>query len=772
MAEQEFHLSITPLGEDRYWIRTEDVAPGVPLAEFQTTWPVEDWLKQSNQWHYDPLMSLLTPMGGVPATQDLMGLGQTLYESLFQGRVRDSWLAAQGIAQNRKQRLRLRLGFKDSRLQRLPWELLYGDDRPLATGTDITFARFFCDSALADPGPLPIGHPLRVLVVVSAPDDQERLALSHEVRQLQQELSQSSPADGPPGASSLAIELKILEQPDRAELVSALEQESFQVLHYAGHSEVSETGGDLYLVNPHTGLSDRLSGEDLAGLLVNNGIRLAVFNSCRGAYTQADDAETGWREQNLVQSLLNRGVPGVIAMAERIPDNVAITFTQLLYRNLRREVSIDLSLSRTRQGLISAFGSDQVYWMLPIVYLHPNFNGYFYDNQQADRADPWLAEDLREGDLILVNNEPLKPTAFSQDDLQAEDEELRELLAVAGDPSYDEDAEVVTDLLKQLSGSPPPETPLKAPQDEDLSPDWKNDRPPLQETLPEPRPFLKPPDSPAEPAAAATAKSPLPGLSRPLLIVGGVGIAAIIAAVVLTITTRPLTPPLQPRASTPTAPASDSPVFVEALAALKQGETEAASALMEQLLDQGTLQQAESLIQQISADQLQNDPALNYTIGRWHWQRQLQSDDSSARDAERAWQRAVQNRSGFLEALVALGFAHYELGEFEAAIRTWQQAIRIDQRQLRDRNPEIIQVANGMTVNAYAGLAMVYFQQSQAPNNSDADTQRLRQQAQASFNDALTLEPGLLSTFTLDWLWVPVASDFQDTIDSLPTTPN
>ncbi|MGB3200631.1 MAG: CHAT domain-containing protein, partial [Nodosilinea sp.] len=379
---QEFQLSITPvLGADTYWLRIEAVATGVPLAEAQVTWPLETWLAQAQELFEDPLHALLTTPaahaagislpGQLGADQAWTQLGQALYQGLFQGRIRDSWVAAQSVAHNRRQPLRLRLGFKDSRVQRLPWELLYGDDRPLATGLDVTLCRYYQSQTVSDLAAIahlaPASVPLRVLVVISAPDDQERLALRQEVQSLVASLQTTAPGH-------LALDLTILEQPGRPELVQALEQGNFQVFHYAGHSDVGETGGDLFLVNRQTGLTDRLSGEDLAGLLGNNGICLAVFNSCRGAYTPQDDAQAGWRDQNLVQALVNRGIPGVIAMADRIPDDVALTFTQLLYRNLHQGYPIDLCLCRVRQGLMSAYGSDQPFWMLPLLYLRPDFD--------------------------------------------------------------------------------------------------------------------------------------------------------------------------------------------------------------------------------------------------------------------------------------------------------------------------------------------------------------------------------------------------------------
>ena len=56
---QEFYISVTPVREDEYWIRTERVSPGVPLAEELVTWSVDDWLAQAGQLMHDPLLGLL-----------------------------------------------------------------------------------------------------------------------------------------------------------------------------------------------------------------------------------------------------------------------------------------------------------------------------------------------------------------------------------------------------------------------------------------------------------------------------------------------------------------------------------------------------------------------------------------------------------------------------------------------------------------------------------------------------------------------------------------
>ncbi len=393
---QEFHISVTPLGEDEYLVRLEEVAPGVPLAEEQVRWPVEDWLAQARQLMNDPLLGVLQ---GNPAFIDdiffsqeweepvsqsslnLVALGQQLYNALFQGSLRDSWIMAQAIAQNQGKVLRLRLGLKGTRLPRLPWEVLHEGDRPLATGIEVAFSRYQLgterkrlvtkrSSGATNRLPCESDQTLKILMVIASPSDQETLELSQEANHLKNELSRR------PFNSSRKIELDILEQPGREQLTQALEQGQYQVFHYAGHSNLGESGGDLYLVSNKTGLTETLTGDDLAGLLANNNVQMAVFNSCRGAYTATSNGQDNRKERNLAEALVKRGIPAVLAMAERIPDEVALTLTRLFYRNLNQDYPIDLSLSRARQGLISAYGSNQLYWALPVLYLYREFDGF------------------------------------------------------------------------------------------------------------------------------------------------------------------------------------------------------------------------------------------------------------------------------------------------------------------------------------------------------------------------------------------------------------
>ena len=769
---QEFQISITPVlgarDPDSYLIRTEAVAKGVPLAEAQVTWPVTTWLEESARLSQDPLQQLLTAATGdrwphPSETNSSLALGQELYQQLFQGRLRDSWLAAQGVAHHRQQPLRLRLGFKESRLQRLPWELLYGDDRPLATGMDITLCRYYDAQNAIDLTSLPAlpqpPSPLEVLVVIAAPNDQERLALTYEIEHLQRELETPGPAGYGQGqgrlgqAEPIPIHLTLLLQPDRSELVAALEQGNFRVLHYAGHSDVSDSGGDLFLVNRHTGLTETLSGEDLAGLLVNNGVWLAVFNSCRGAY--ADESSSGWHDQNLVQALVNRGVPAVIAMAERIPDDVAITFTQLLYRNLRQGYAIDLCLSRVRQGLTSH------HRLLPRLYLRPGFDGYLYvvDVPSPDHLNEW------------VSLEGLLPLPDYGDDPEIADL-ARDLFAGTGFP-------VLRPLIGETEPTPASELelesePVAGPLDQlqAHAPLAEPTIPLDSERLPEPEVTAAaagdwattPPGLPASSSQPRTTpRRPNPGLSltQRRWRWAGAGLASLVALVVLILAVPRWRPgSSEPTLSPPTSEPFGEPLrpsgaaTLQALKTLNNQDLSRTRSLLEQQLNQGDLQSVQAVLGAAQPQQLEA-PDLAFVRGRLAWQQsRVEGSETSPNDALRAWLQATQARQDFLEAWVALGFAHYVLGDYDRAQAAWQTALDLDKEQLRRLDPDGQQrVASPYTVNAMAGLAMVNYRQSE--ETIDADQGRLRQAAANYLLLVTSADPSILdpSVLAQRWLW-------------------
>ena len=689
---EQFLLSITPIGpsdrpEEKFWVRTERVPKGVPLAEEVVVWQLDHWIDQAQMLAGDPLVALLNPQGA--ASQSPLAFGQLLYGEVFKGRIRDSWLVAQGVAQSQQQILQFRLGLKGDRLPRLPWEALSGDGRTLTTGTEVTFSRFRSQfehqaTPREDINQLRFPNRLRILIAVSEPDDRDRLELAQEVERLQGELAKLRDLDSP-----LDIVIEVLQQPDREQLTQALEQGNYQIFHYAGHSTSGPDGGNLHLVSRRTGLAEMLSGQDLAGLLVNNGVLLAFFNSCQGSYTAAGATPPSLLAKdtavidNLAAALVERGVPGVLAMSESIPDDVALTLMQLFYRNLRPDYSIDLSLSRVRQGLVSAYGSDRFYWALPILYLHRDFDGYLFRPNLVQLPGQGTG-----GELLPLEN----------------DEDIREDLGSAT-PSVDPKSQPMPQPVSQSASQ-------SITQDRDRPPLLASDATPakaggkvgglvdipafLRQSL-TPTPAAAPPATTTrgEPVAGVPTPAPAPRFKPPVpWVVGGLAIAAIGAGSLLWNPGDP-DPTPSPSAPAQTAQVPTTAQCTEAalldlgegippdnlvtlgIDCVNQGNPTGALAPLSALLDNNALVQANELLQSIPTDDQTAD--YYFAKGRLAWQAtktgQAQALAVSVNDAVRDWDEAAKRDPSSVVYRTALGFAYYQISEINLAQTAWTEAL-------------------------------------------------------------------------------------------------
>ncbi|MEH2346469.1 MAG: cell division protein HetF [Nostoc sp.] len=813
---QEFHISVTPVGQNDYLVRTEQVASGVPLAEELVTWPVADWLIAAGHLMNDPLKSVLQ---GDPFTSNgnesniarnsvnLVALGQQFYNALFQGTLRDSWITAQGIAQNHQQVLRLRLGLKDTRLARLPWEVMHAGDRPLATGPYVAFSRF--QSGVLGTSPLRSRNMptpreqggVKVLMVIASPSDQVRLDLQkQEAIKLQAELHRQTSRLTEGNNRFPEIELTVLDQPGREELTQALEQGRYHVLHYSGHSNLGGNGGEIYLVSRRTGLTEVLSGDDLAGLLVNNNIQMAVFNSCLGAYTAASDPSGDTGERNLAESLVKRGIRSVLAMSERIPDEVALTLTQLFYRNLSQGYPVDLCVSRVRQGLISAYGSHQMYWALPILYLQPEFDGFLSEetelSESAESRNQYssplgitstMYSAMADDSDMPLGMEEMIPTGLTRDssglDWLGEDTwgDLVDEIEY-DDPSYEEDSAIVSDLFRQLDHQKAPtELDRQIPENNFQQRQVSEEMTSLQgeEDLWGEVPAPPPPNTgnlegnlEKSDFLRAQPPPPKPHTQRRKLwpIVGIVGISALAAAIGLNwwwqnrsqqvnlpnipaISTESL--PIQKQQNPDLQTAPNGIVTATATEKLSQGDLQGGLLAVEELLNRGALAAAETALKLVPSKQI-DDPSVNFYKGRLAWQ-SIQTGDNnnySVDDARRYWETAAKAKPESLLYNNALGFAYYAEGNLNRANDSWFKALNL---ALKQQNPDSKTAVPQDALTSYAGLALGLYK-SALNQPSGKQTQYL--------NEAIKLRQTVLKSepvnFQVDklaknWLWTEKA---------------
>ena len=816
---QEFHISVTPLGKkDEYLVRIERVAPGVPLAEEQVHWPMEDWLAQARQLMNDPLLGVLQGNAAFaedifslpdwnepvsPSSLNLVDLGKQLYDALFQGSLRDSWMMAQAIAQNQRQVLRLRLGLKGNHLPRIPWEVLHGGDRPLATGTDVAFSRYQLTTGRISQSltlPPPQNQPLKILMVIAGPSDQESLELAQEAIHLQEELKNRSSKNTP------AIELEILQQPGREKLTQKLEQGKYQVFHYAGHSNLGDSGGDVYLVSDKTGLTETLNGTDLAGLLVNNGIQLAVFNSCRGVYTAASDAPENGKEGNLAEALVKRGIPAVLAMAERIPDEVALTLTRLLYRNLNQGYPIDLSLSRARQGLIAAYGSNQLYWALPVLYLHPEFDGFLtkLDDASQKRSQlfilpeplesPYFNQEqgrftagFRGTDSILVEDEDL---AYLGDD---EDDDFKDFAnGLDLDDSTDDPSAFIKSLLSQINTENQSGESLNPASNfetrSSMSPDAAQQKPDFQSnsqtsspqqpavisnnptSIPQNNNTVKPTNqNTVKRTTVVTAlrqklrRNPqlLLGLWATLIVaLSGLGFWLFQSRgpspddlVKKTDSSVPATPQANSNAVNGDLKKIDTSKLTEiASQQLREGNIATGQKAVEELLNREALPQAKAALAAVPKAKL-DQPAVSFLRGRLAWQFVKKGNrDFALSDAQGFWYTAHKAEPKSLTYLNALGFAYYNQGKFDKANEAWLEALKLNEPK-QSKAKVAPDSAKKEVLNTYAGLAMGLWQIAQkqpANQRGKLMNKALGMRQQVMTADPVNFQPETLSK---DWLW-------------------
>ena len=120
----------------------------------------------------------------------------------------------------------------------------------------------------------------------------------------------------------------------------------------------------IYLVDPDDGTSVEVDETLFANLLADQDVlRLVVLNSCEGARTTLTDPYAG-----VATTLVQLGVPAVVAMQFEISDRAAIVFAEELYTNLiGRRDPIDAAVAEARKAIYSDV--DRVEWATPVLFV-------------------------------------------------------------------------------------------------------------------------------------------------------------------------------------------------------------------------------------------------------------------------------------------------------------------------------------------------------------------------------------------------------------------
>lgn len=347
--------------------------------------------------------------GQMPISSRLMQeMGIKLWQWLFDGSLKNSFAQSQGFAIGQNKPLRLRLEIRDPNLIPLPWEIM----QPLlglpavSLSPQILLSRTTSDVYPLQP--LPTDQALNILVVLGK-DTLTRCSSSAALK-LQQEASALTQIlkNHPSGVAvrenytpPVPCYVHTLVQPTPEELINVLETKNYNVLFYGGHGAPGPDGGLLFLGDA------TLNGTELAQVLVRCQVKLAVFNACWSAQPDTENQQARERS-SLAEVLIHHGVPAVVGMQDSIADREALTFIQAFAQALAERMPIDRAVAVARQQLLTIYKFNQPAWTLPVLYMHPQFDGALLKpigeliTTLPNPVPRWIGQSIPEASLRLL----------------------------------------------------------------------------------------------------------------------------------------------------------------------------------------------------------------------------------------------------------------------------------------------------------------------------------------------------------------------------------
>jgi hypothetical protein len=258
---------------------------------------------------------------GSPEMEAVKTLGKGLYEALFSGDVRDCWRSSLSEAESQNAGLRLRLRIADAPgLNDIPWEYLNNKslNRFLSLSEYTPLIRYL--DLPERIRPLEVDAPLKILVMISSPADYPTLDVEGEWSRLNKALA------GLIGSGHVRLER--LATPRLSVLQRKLRGDEFHVLHFVGHAGFDrETQDGVLVLCDEAGKGRLVAAENLGTILHDHrSLRLVVLNACEGSRSSRSDPFAG-----VAQTLVQQGIPAVIAMQFEITDEAAITFAEEFY---------------------------------------------------------------------------------------------------------------------------------------------------------------------------------------------------------------------------------------------------------------------------------------------------------------------------------------------------------------------------------------------------------------------------------------------------------
>ena len=295
------------------------------------------------RWYLEEFMDL--PIGGSVLRanrieQSLIQWGRDLYKAVFDyGDHRD---LIRDLMRAEPPRL-LTIATSNGDILRLPWELM-ADERGALTRRDVTIRRQL--ETMHQHLAYDVGAPLRLLLVVSRPDNAGFIDPRHSTRAMLDALT--SLGDN--------VTVEFCRPPTLARLEEMLAESNgaYDIVHFDGHGNYDRLlglGVLLFEKAQQPGQArvdmDPVRADDLGNLLARYHIPLVILEACR----TSEVGDVAFR--SVAPRLIEAGVGSVIAMSYAVHVEAARILLARFYRELARGRSIGQAMESGRGALMA-----------------------------------------------------------------------------------------------------------------------------------------------------------------------------------------------------------------------------------------------------------------------------------------------------------------------------------------------------------------------------------------------------------------------------------
>jgi len=379
-----FDLQVESTGQD-YRAHVLSSPAGEAEARFRSPFSegeIERFFAQASETH--------VRRADVQMKELVKDFGQRLFEAVFTEEVLVCFRRSFDQAQEKEMGLRLRLRLKNvPELAALPWEYLYqaSSNRPLVLSKKTPVVRYL--DLPEPPPPLRVTLPINVLVMISSPLDYPQLNADQEWFNLKAAFHKLE--------SKGLVRVERLEEATLAQLQKKLQEHEFHIFHFIGHGNFDqETQEGVLIFEDEEGKGRAESGQQVATILHDHAtLRLAVINACMTATGASSDPFAG-----LAQSLIQQGLPAVIAMLFPVQDDTAVTFTDNFYYFLTDGYPLEAALAETRKAIFAK--GNVVEWGTPVLFMRSP------DGHLFDFPAPALPPNLKIQPLATITLEPVE----------------------------------------------------------------------------------------------------------------------------------------------------------------------------------------------------------------------------------------------------------------------------------------------------------------------------------------------------------------------------